>query len=67
MTEHYLSTGDIAKQLGIGQSGMSRYKLPEPAVIVGGRYKGWTQEQIDEWIESRPGQGARTDLAKKKD
>lgn len=46
---------------------MSRYKLPEPAVIVGGRYKGWTQEQIDEWIESRPGQGTRIDLIKKKD
>lgn len=62
MTEHYLSTGDIAKQLGITQGAMGHYKLPEPDVIIGNRYKGWSQETVDAWIASRPGRGTRTDL-----
>lgn len=64
MTKHYLSTGDIAKKLGTNQNAVSNYKFPEPDVIVGGRYKGWEESKIDDWIANRPGQGARTDLKK---
>lgn len=45
---------------------MGHYKLPEPDVIVGNRYKGWSQETIDAWVAARPGRGARTDLKAKK-
>lgn len=62
MTKHYVSTGDVTKKLGITQGAMGHYKLPEPDVIVGNRYKGWTEETIDAWIANRPGRGARTDL-----
>lgn len=64
MTEYYLSTGDIAKKLGVSQGTMGRYKLPEPDVVIGQRYKGWRAGTIETWIASRPGRGARTDLKK---
>lgn len=35
--------------------------LPEPDVIVG-RAKGWSEDTVLKWNDSRPGRGARTDM-----
>lgn len=66
MTIHYLSTGDIAQKIGVNQGSMSRYNLPEPDAIIGGRYKGWLPETVEAWIASRPGHGGRRPTAEKK-
>lgn len=68
----YLSRAQLAERIGVSPSVMSRYKLPEPDVVVGpvdedgtiprGSVRGWLPETVDEWHANRPGRGARTDL-----
>ncbi|WP_037176162.1 hypothetical protein [Rhodococcus sp. UNC363MFTsu5.1] len=68
----YLSRAQFAERIGVEPGALSRYKLPEPDVIVGpvnedgslprGTTRGWLPETIDEWNAHRPGRGARTDL-----
>ncbi|AUV60784.1 DNA binding protein [Mycobacterium phage Rem711] len=69
----YLNQAEFAERIGVAPSSLSRYKLPAPDVIVGpvnedgslprGTVRGWLPATIDEWNASRPGRGARTDLA----
>ncbi|MCV7205326.1 hypothetical protein H7J71_25305 [Mycolicibacterium peregrinum] len=69
----YLNVAQVEEHLGLRRGALSKIKMPEPDVIVGpvdddgkiprGTARGWTVETIDEWNASRPGQGARTDLA----
>lgn len=64
----------VAERIGVQDGALSRYKLPEPDVIIGpvnddgsiprGTTRGWTVKTVDEWNANRPGRGARTDLAK---
>jgi len=37
------------------------YNVPEPVAHIG-QTPVWTRKQVDAWIKSRPGQGARVDL-----
>ena len=72
MTAVYLGTRDLARLAGISPATANSYYkkglLPEPAVLIGEegghQARGWTREQVEEWIANRPGQGARTDLTK---
>lgn len=61
----YLSRGDIAERLQLSLETIKSYQrrgyLPEPDARVG-RNMGWLPETIDKWMETRPGQGKRTDL-----
>lgn len=69
----YLSRVQVAERIGVQAGALSRYKLPEPDVIIGpvnddgtiprGSVRGWLPETIDKWNASRPGRGKRTDLA----
>lgn len=53
----FLSRTEVAEYLGLaGVNSLSKIELPRPDVIVG-KAKGWTKATIDEWRESRPGQG----------
>ncbi|WP_028477929.1 hypothetical protein [Nocardia sp. CNY236] len=68
----YLNRAQVAERIGVVAPALSRYKLPDPDVIVGpvnddgtlpvGTIRGWLTETIDEWNATRPGRGARTDL-----
>ncbi len=68
----YLSRQQLAERIGVAPGALSRYKLPEPDVVVGpvnddgtiprGSVRGWLAETVDEWNANRPGRGARTDL-----
>lgn len=58
MTKHYLSMTEVAQRLGVTKGALAGYKLPEPDVTVG-RAKGWSEETITIWNESRPGHGGR--------
>lgn len=57
----YLSRAEVAERIGVAVGTLSRYRLPEPDVLVG-RARGWLPETIDAWNAQRPGRGARTDL-----
>jgi len=69
---HYLNRAQVEEYLGLAPGSLSKYKLPDPDVIVGpvnddgtiprGTVRGWTRETIDRWNATRPGRGARTDL-----
>lgn len=69
----YLSLAQVAERVGVLPGSMSRYKLPPPDAIVGpvnddgtlprGTTRGWLATTIDRWNATRPGRGARTDLA----
>lgn len=72
MAERYLSVSDFAARVGLALGTMASYGakglLPEPDVLVGlgdRAVRGWTVETIDEWMEHRPGRGARTDLKRR--
>jgi hypothetical protein len=58
---YYLSRTQVAQRIGVTPGALSRYKLPEPDVMVGG-VRGWLPETIDAWQAARPGQGTRMDL-----
>lgn len=60
-----MSISAVAEYTGLSRRTIQDYRLdgrlPEPAIVIG-RSPGWTREQIEEWMRTRPGQGARTDL-----
>lgn len=67
----YLGAQAFAARVGLSvntvRSYLAKGLLPVPdAVIVTarGELRGWLPETIDLWARSRPGRGARTDLAK---
>lgn len=71
MTIEYLGAQAVAARVGLSvntiRSYLAKGLLPEPdAVIVtsSGELRGWLPATIDQWASSRPGRGARTDLAK---
>lgn len=57
----YLSRTQVAERIGVTAGALSRYKLPEPDVMVGD-VRGWLPTTVDAWHAARPGRGARTDL-----
>lgn len=62
----YLGKAEFARRIGLGgPKSLDKYKLPTADVVIGeGKRptRGWTEETVDTWNESRPGPGARTDL-----
>lgn len=70
--DQYLNLAQFAERINVAPKTMSRYKLPDPDVVVGpvnedgtiprGTVRGWLPETIDAWDDSRPGRGARTDV-----
>lgn len=68
----YLGVAQVAERIGVKAGALSRYKLPDPDVIIGalnddgtiarGSFRGWLPATIDDWNANRPGRGARTDL-----
>lgn len=60
MSKVYLSRSEVAQHIGVQTATLSRYKLPEPDVIIGSGARptfGWFPETIDEWNAARPGRG----------
>ncbi|GAA4479064.1 hypothetical protein GCM10023094_23620 [Rhodococcus olei] len=61
----YLSRGEVAERLGVAlptiDGHVRRGYMPEPDARIGRNY-GWLPSTIDEWTDSRPGRGTRTDL-----
>ena len=60
MSELYLSRSEVADRIGVKVGTLSRYRLPEPDVIVGSGDRptfGWLPETIDTWNANRPGRG----------
>lgn len=56
----YLSRTELAERIGVKPAILSRYKLPEPTVIVGATgygTMGWLPETFDVWIAAWPGPG----------
>ena len=71
MPIEYLGTAAVAQRVGLTVPTIRSYILkglmPDADVIIAtpsGLLRGWAPETIDAWQTSRPGQGARTDLAK---
>ena len=71
MTTEYLGATAVAERVGLAVPTIRSYirkgLMPDADVIVvtpSGPLRGWAPETIDEWQRDRPGQGARTDLAK---
>lgn len=71
MTAEYLGAAAVAEYAGLTVATIRSYILkglmPPADVIIttpSGPLRGWTPKTIDTWQASRPGQGARTDLAK---
>lgn len=72
MTVEYMGAAEVAAYVTrvhgrpIAGSTIRQYaakgRMPEPDVRVG-PVSGWSAKTIDEWVRTRPGQGARTDLA----
>lgn len=69
----FLNISDLARIAGITVGTAKQYgkegRLPEPDAYIGlgeRGVRGWTQATVDEWLRSRPGRGARTDLKKGK-
>lgn len=65
----YLSLSGLAEVAGIAMGTVRSYsaqgRLPEPDAYIGEgprAVRGWTHQTVEQWIASRPGQGARTDL-----
>jgi hypothetical protein len=54
----YLSRQEVAALIGCKPDALSKYYLPEPAVIVGSNpgVRGWTLDQIRAWHSARPSQ-----------
>ena len=71
MTTEYLGTAAVAERAGLAVATVRSYILkgliPPADVVIStpnGPLRGWSIDTIDAWIASRPGRGARTDLAK---
>lgn len=68
---HYLSRSQVAARIGVAADALSRYDLPPPTVLVGpvnedgtpGRttVRGWREEDIDKWNETRQKRRKRQD------
>ncbi|WP_205814214.1 transcriptional regulator [Microbacterium sp. K24] len=75
MTVQYLGPAEVAayvtRELGgdIAPATIRQYaaqgRMPAPDVRIGPN-GGWSEETIVKWWTSRPGRGARTDLASSK-
>ncbi|WP_119696783.1 helix-turn-helix domain-containing protein [Microbacterium halotolerans] len=52
----YLSRKQVAERIGVAQTTLSRYKLPDPDATIGD-IRGWLPETIDTWNAGRPGSG----------
>lgn len=70
MPTEYLGTAAVAERVGLAVPTVRSYirkgLMPDADVIIttpSGPMRGWAPETIDAWQASRPGQGARTDLA----
>jgi len=61
-----LTSTQAAQHAGLAASTFRDYvaddRAPGPDLKIGGRGH-WYESTIDEWLRTRPGQGARTDLA----
>lgn len=60
MSTVYLSRSEVAQRIGVQTATLSRYKLPQPDVIIGSGARptfGWLAETIDAWNAARPGRG----------
>ena len=60
MSERYLSRSEVAARIGVQTATLSRYKLPQPDVIIGSGPRptfGWLPATIDAWNNARPGRG----------
>ena len=60
MSKVYLSRSEVAQRIGVQTATLSRYKLPQPDVIIGSGARptfGWLPETIDAWNMARPGRG----------
>lgn len=59
----YLSRSEFAERIGVKMDTLSRYKLPDPDVVIGASGKrataGWLTETVDAWNAARPGRGGR--------
>ena len=71
MTTEYLGTAAVAERAGLAVATVRSYILkgliPPADVVIStpnGPLRGWSIDTIDAWIASRPGRGARSDLAK---
>ncbi len=71
MTTEYLGTAAVAERAGLAVATVRSYILkgliPPADVVIStpnGPLRGWSIDTIDAWLASRPGRGARTDLAK---
>ena len=71
MTTEYLGTAAVAERAGLAVATIRSYTLkgliPPADVVIStpnGPLRGWSIDTIDAWLASRPGRGARTDLAK---
>jgi len=59
-----LTVAQVAEYVGLSVRTVQTYRTDgrmPPATMIG-RTPTWTRAQIDQWMTSRPGQGARTDL-----
>lgn len=56
MTRHYLSLTEASRLLGIPRATLSTYRLPEPDATIGST-RGWREETLRAWQDSRPGRG----------
>lgn len=74
-TQRFLNLAQVEERLGLAPRSLSKVRMPAPDAITGpenpdgtlprGTTRGWLPDTIDEWNATRPGQGARTDLAQR--
>lgn len=64
-TDQLMSTKDVAELAGIASSTLSTYVArgygPTTTPVAG--YTLFLRADVDAWLRTRPGQGARTDLS----
>jgi hypothetical protein len=73
MTDRYISTAGIAALFNVDTKTVAQWRsrypdFPAPDVMIG-KTAGWHPSRVDEirrWHDSRPGQGARSDLKETK-